>query len=154
MCVSVAMSERGYLIALQLLAKSTSRLDIVQKMGLSLVLVLTAVLSASEAEFLNPLSDDLNHFSSALFEQIVRRNEGQTFIVTPFSVSTDLLILLLGSKGETRDELEKVLAVKGLITPTDDLNVHRLYKGVSMNSKDSIDFCYCDQPHDLCSRSS
>lgn len=52
-------------------------------------------------------------------------------MVSSFSVSTALSILLLGSKGETRDELVKGLGVKGLVNSTDNWSVHRLYKDVS-----------------------
>lgn len=96
----------------------------------ALLVLICSLLAALEAER-NPLSEVLNHFSSRLFQNLIRRHEGQTMCVYSFSTSIDLSILLLGSKGETRDELIKGLGFEGLIDSNDDLKVHRLYKDVS-----------------------
>lgn len=108
----------------------TVGLDIMRTTVAPLLLLIFVLQAASAAES-NPLSDVLNNFSSRLFQQFVRRHEGQTMCVYSFSTSMDLSILLLGSRGETRAELIRVLGFEGLIDSSNDLKVHRLFKDVS-----------------------
>ena len=89
-----------------------------------LSLLAVAAVVAADAD---PLASSINSFSVNLFAQLSHVNPNSDLIVSPFSVSTALAILLLGARGETASEISQTLRLNSL--PADQ-SPHQLFKQV------------------------
>ena len=82
------------------------------------------------------LSGPLNEFTTTIFQKV--SSSPGNVVISPFSLSTALAVLLLGARGQTQSLLESKLNLNKVALPNGQ-TIHQLYHDVS--TTDNVSSC-------------